>query len=158
RRVEFYPPDFSFVVRGSLDRLRPDLVVLVESEFWPNFLTAVAHRGIPVVLVNGRISERSARRFRMGGPLSRSLLSAISCLCVQLPVHAERFASLGLPSDRIVVTGNLKLDNVPIFQDRERSESFARLLGLGDGRPLLVAGSTHPPEERAIAAVVRKVR
>jgi 3-deoxy-D-manno-octulosonic-acid transferase len=157
-RVEFYPPDLSVIVRGALNRLRPDLVVLVESEFWPNFLTAVSRRRIPVVLVNGRISARSASRFRFGGPFSRSLLSAISCLCVQLPVHAERFRSLGLPADRIVVTGNLKLDNVPILEDRRRSDAYARMLGAGDGRPLLVAGSTHPPEERWIAAVARRVR
>jgi len=157
-RVEFYPPDLSWIVRGALDRLRPDLVVLVESEFWPNFLTAVAHRGIPTVLVNGRISARSAGRFRRGGRLTRGLLSSIARFCVQLPVHADRFASLGLPPDRVIVTGNLKFDNVPILRDQRRSEAYARLLGATDGRPILVAGSTHPMEERLVAQVVRRVR
>ncbi len=69
-RVEFYPPDLSWIVRDALDRLRPDLVVLVESEFWPNFLAAVAAPRHPDgALVNGRISARSAGRFRKGGPL-----------------------------------------------------------------------------------------
>lgn len=157
-RVEFYPPDVSWIVRDALDRLRPDLVVLVESEFWPNFLTAVSHRGIPTVLVNGRISERSASRFRRGGRLTRGLLSAIARFCVQLPVHADRFASLGLPADHVVVTGNLKFDNVPILADRRRSDAYARLLGATDGRPLFVAGSTHPPEERWMGQAVRRVR
>lgn len=158
RRVEFYPPDVSWVVRATLDRLRPDLVVLVESEFWPNFLVATRDRGIPVALVNGRISERSASRFRRGGRLSRALLAAIECFCVQLPVHAERFRSLGVAADRVVVTGNLKFDNVPVLVDRGRSDAWARRLGVGDGRPLFVAGSTHPPEERHVAAVVRSLR
>lgn len=157
-RVEFYPPDVSWIVRGALDRLRPDLVVLVESEFWPNFLTAVARRAIPTVLVNGRISQRSARRFARCGPLTRGLLSAIARFCVQLPVHAERFVSLGLPQDRIVVTGNLKFDNVPILADPTRSTAFERLLGATDGRPILVAGSTHPPEERLLGQAVAKLR
>ncbi|MBL9088343.1 MAG: 3-deoxy-D-manno-octulosonic acid transferase [Planctomycetia bacterium] len=157
-RVEFYPPDVSWIVRDALDRLRPDLVVLVESEFWPNFLTAVSHRGIPTVLVNGRISERSASRFRRGGRLTRGLLSAIARFCVQLPVHADRFTSLGLPADHVVVTGNLKFDNVPILADRRRSDAYANLLGVTDGRPLFVAGSTHPPEERWMGQVVRRVR
>lgn len=158
RRVEFWPPDLSWVVRGALDRLRPDLVVLVESEFWPNFLAAARHRGIPAVLVNGRISERSAARFRRGGPLTRRLLGSIARLCVQLPVHAARFAALGLPADRIAVTGNLKFDNVPILVDRARAAGWAAMPGGGDGRPLLVAGSTHPPEERVLGEVVRRVR
>jgi 3-deoxy-D-manno-octulosonic-acid transferase len=143
-RVEFYPPDVSWIVRDALDRLRPDLVVLVESEFWPNFLTAV--------------SQRSASRFRRGGRLTRGLLSAIARFCVQLPVHADRFASLGLPADHVVVTGNLKFDNVPILADRRRSDAYARLLGATDGRPLFVAGSTHPPEERWMGQTVRRVR
>jgi 3-deoxy-D-manno-octulosonic-acid transferase len=158
RRVDFYPPDVSGVVESALDRLRPDLVVLVESEFWPNFLTSTAERGIPVVLVNGKMSERSAARFRRTGPLGRRLLASLDCLCVQLPAYADRFRALGVASERIRVTGNLKLDNIPIGADRARTDHYASLLGLGDGRPLWVAGSTHPPEERAVGRVLRRLR
>lgn len=162
RRVEFYPPDLSWIVRDTLDRLRPDLVVLVESEFWPNFLAAVAERRIPVALVNGRISARSAARFRVAGPFARPLMEALSSVCVQLPVYAERFRSLGIPTERIAVTGNLKLDNVPLLADRGRAEEFARLLGVqgrsAGGRALLVAGSTHKTEERAVGRIVRGLR
>ena len=162
RRVEFYPPDLSWIVRDALDRLRPDLVVLVESELWPNFLAAVAERGIPVALVNGRISARSASRFRAAGPLARPLMEALSSVCVQLPVYAERFRALGIPDDRIAVTGNLKLDNVPLLADRGRAEGFARLLGVegraAGGRPLLVAGSTHKTEERAVGRLLWRLR
>jgi len=161
RRVEFYPPDLSFIVEDALDRLRPDLVLLVESEFWPNFLTSVRTRGIPVVLVNGRISARSAARFSYAGGFARSLMGALALVCVQLPVYAERFRALGVPAERVVVTGNLKLDNVPLVEDRVRSDAFARLLGVGVGRgavPLCVAGSTHPGEERLVGELVQRVR
>ena len=161
RRVEFYPPDLSFLVEDALDRLRPDLVLLIESEFWPNFLTSVRTRGIPVVLVNGRISARSAARFARAGGFARSLMGALALVCVQLPVYAERFRALGVPADRVVVTGNLKLDNVPLVEDRVRSDAFARLLGVDASRaaaPLLVAGSTHPGEERLVGELVQRVR
>jgi len=162
RRVEFYPPDLSFIVAQALDRLRPDLVVLVESEFWPNFLSAVAERGIPVVLVNGRISERSAARFGRIPPLWRAIAGALTTVCAQLPVYADRFRALGIAAERIAVTGNLKLDNVPLIEDRARSEAYARLIGrdgsAGLARPLLVAGSTHPTEERALGRVIRRIR
>ena len=158
RRVEFYPPDLSWIVRGALDRLRPDLVVLVESELWPNFLTSVAERGIPVVLVNGRISERSASRFARAGALARPVIRALARVCAQVPVYAERFAAIGVPAERVVVTGNLKLDNVPLVEDRGRSDSYARLFGVDGKVPLFVVGATHPSEERAIGQVVARIR
>jgi 3-deoxy-D-manno-octulosonic-acid transferase len=160
RRVEFWPPDLSWVVRPALDRLRPDLLVLVESEFWPNFLFEASERGIPVALVNGRISVRSAARFRAFGPLGRRLLGGLRLVCAQVPAYAERFLALGLPPERVVVTGNLKLDNVPIVAERARSDAYARLLGSGGSprTPLLVAGSTHPPEERLLGRMLARLR
>jgi len=158
RRVEFYPPDLSWVVESSLDRLRPDLVVLVESEIWPNFVASAEQRGIPVVVVNGRMSERSASRFRLTGALGRRLLRALHRLCVQLPAYAERFARLGVDPARIEVTGNMKLDNVPIGEDPGRSARYAALLGADGKATLWVAGSTHPREEAIVARTARRLR
>jgi len=155
-RVEFYPPDLSWIVADVLDKLRPDLMILVESEFWPNFLVAAHARGLPVALVNGRMSPRSANRFRMFGLIARPLLQTLERVCVQLPVYAERFASLGVVADCVHVTGNMKFDNIPIKQEGERRERFARLMGAGDGVPVIVAGSTHPGEERAMASIAKR--
>jgi 3-deoxy-D-manno-octulosonic-acid transferase len=157
RRVEFYPPDLSWIVNDALDALRPDLMILVESEFWPNFLFAARERRIPVALVNGKMSERSARRFQRFGAFSRHLLSCLHTLCVQLPLHEERFARLGVDRARIHVTGNMKFDNIPIKQDRPVDDEFRDLLGTGDGLPVVVAGSTHPGEERALARIHRRL-
>jgi 3-deoxy-D-manno-octulosonic-acid transferase len=158
RRIEFYPPDLSWVVEDALDRLRPDLVVLIESEIWPNFLASLSRRGVPVVLVNGRISERSAARFRRAGPAARTLMGSLALVCAQMPVYADRFRALGVPAERLVVTGNLKLDNVPIGDDPVRSAAYARLFGLDGTTPLLVAGATHHGEERILGRTVRRLR
>ncbi len=155
-RVEFYPPDLSWIVADALDALRPDLMILVESEFWPNFLIAAHDRDLPVALVNGRMSPRSANRFRMFSPIARPLLQSLESVCVQLPVYAARFAALGVDADRIHVTGNMKFDNIPIKQEGARRERFAKLMGAGDGVPVIVAGSTHPGEERAIAGIAQR--
>ncbi len=156
RRVDFYPPDLSWIVQNALDRLRPDLVLLVESELWPNFLSAAYARRIPVVLVNGRMSERSCRRFCRVRPLARELLGGLAAVCVQIDAYAERFAAVGVDPARIHVTGNMKLDNVP-FRAESALPTRIGALDLADGRPLVVAGSTHPGEERALARIARRL-
>ncbi len=158
RRIDFYPPDLSWVVKDALDAVHPDLILLVESEFWPNFLTAAAARRIPVVLVNGRMSERSCRRFRLLRPAAGRVLAALRLVCVQLETYAERFASVGVDAARIHVTGNMKFDNIPIRVEDPRREAFRRLVGDSPERAWVVAGSTHPTEERALAAIERRLR
>ncbi|MDF1702210.1 MAG: 3-deoxy-D-manno-octulosonic acid transferase [Planctomycetota bacterium] len=153
RRIEFYPPDFSWIVNDALDALRPDLVILVESEFWPNFLFAARERGIPVALVNGRMSERSARRFAKLKAFTHALLGCLEIVCVQMPQYAERFLALGVEPERLHVTGNMKFDNIPIKHKPVRNDAFAAMVGRADGVPVVVAGSTHPGEERALAAM-----
>jgi 3-deoxy-D-manno-octulosonic-acid transferase len=157
-RVEFYPPDLSWIVDDALAALRPDLVVLVESEFWPNFLFSAHAWGIPVAVVNGRMSARSARRFHALRRFTEPLLSTLEQICVQLPVYAERFRSMGLDPDRIHVTGNMKFDNIPLRPDPIRRAQFERMLGTQSPRPTLVAGSTHPGEERAMASIARRLK
>lgn len=156
-RVEFYPPDLSWIVHDALDALRPDLMILVESEFWPNFLFAAQERRVPVVLVNGRMSERSAGRFGLVGGLARALLGSLERICVQMPLYAERFLKLGVEPERLHITGNMKLDNIPIKPDDGRARMFGRLFGPGQGLPIVVAGSTHPGEERAVVGIHRRL-
>jgi 3-deoxy-D-manno-octulosonic-acid transferase len=156
-RVDFYPPDLSWIARGAFDAVRPDLVILVESDLWPNFLSLARERGVPVALVNGRISRGSARRYEALGRLANPVLGALSVVCAQIPLYAERFLALGLPRDAVQVTGNMKFDNVPSATEGPLHAEFRRLLGAGDGVPLLTAGSTHPGEERALAAIRRSL-
>ena len=157
-RVEFYPPDLSWIVDDALTAIRPDLVVLVESEFWPNFLYSAHAWGIPVAVVNGRMSARSARRFHALRRVTEPLLSTLVEICVQMPVYGERFRSMGLDPERIHVTGNMKFDNIPLRPDPVRRSQFERMLGTKNPRPTLVAGSTHPGEERAMASIARSLK
>lgn len=155
RRVIRYPIDFGLFPGRALDRVRPGCVLLMELEVWPNFLQAASRRGIPVAVVNGRISERSFRGYRM----VRGLLPQfdwIDLFCVQNDAYRERLEALGVEPARIAVTGNMKYDSVPL---RSAPEDSRRLRGwlAGDGRRVVVCGSTHGHEEEWIAAVVQRV-
>ena len=143
-----FPFDISFVVRRFLRRVAPAAVVLVELEIWPNFLRAVNRAGVPIAVVNGRITERSHRRYLR----VRSLMpqfQRISLFCVQDKLYARRFEELSHGPDRILVTGNIKADSFPVGR-RDVDPELARHLGGAPGQLVLVAGSTHDPEERLI--------
>ncbi len=157
-RIEFYPPDLSWVVGDALGAVRPDLIVLLESEFWPNFLLAARERGVPVALVNGRLSAASARRFGRARALAQPMLSTLAVVCTQMEEYAARFRGLGLAAERVVVTGNMKLDNIPVRRDGLRAEAFRQVLALPAGLPVLVGGSTHPGEELALARLAGRLR
>jgi 3-deoxy-D-manno-octulosonic-acid transferase len=148
----FWPVDVSPVVRRVLARVRPRLVVLVELELWPNFLLAASRFGIPRIVVNGRITERTARRWARARPLARRLFGMIDRFAVQDETYAQRLRSLGVAPDRITVCGNLKFDvprdeTTPVAPVREQ-------LSLAPGAPLLVAGCTHPGEEELLLGLL----
>ena len=103
----YFPLDFPSSVRRALDAVVPRALILVETELWPNLLMEASARGIPVMVVNGRLSDRAFRRYRLARSLFSRALSRLSCVCVQTPLDAERYASLGVPRDRIRVTGNI---------------------------------------------------
>jgi 3-deoxy-D-manno-octulosonic-acid transferase len=149
REVVRFPLDLSVVAENFLARLAPLCVVLVELEVWPSFLRQANRRGVPVAVVNGRITPRSVRRWRT---LGRLLLpfERLSLVCVQDNEYARRFEELAGSRDRIVVTGNIKADALrtgPLDPGPE----LLRLLGARPGQRTLVAGSTHDPEERMVA-------
>jgi 3-deoxy-D-manno-octulosonic-acid transferase len=152
RLVFFYPLDLSFAVRRVLRRIRPSAVLLVELEIWPNFLLAASRHRIPVGLINGRISERSFRGYRFWKRFLPNPLDCVDAYCVQNDLYADRLRRLGVPPDRIHVTGTMKFDTVALQGDPAQEEILRRELGLqGQGKELvLIGGSTHPPEERIL--------
>src|SRR3972149_5928853 len=140
----FAPFDFPHAVRHALEVVNPSLLVLVETELWPNLIHEASRRGARVALVNGRISLRSFPRYkRMGRFLSR-VLSEIDLFLMQGEPHAERIRAMTAPPERVMVTGNLKFDAVFAGRPPER---LVRLLHGGSPRPLWVAGSTGGGEE-----------
>ncbi|MFN2386568.1 MAG: 3-deoxy-D-manno-octulosonic acid transferase [Thermoanaerobaculia bacterium] len=141
-----FPLELSGAVDRALDSVRPGLVLLTETELWPLFLERARARGVPVALVNGRLSERSWKRYRLIRPWFARVLGHVSRFAMQSERDAERIASLGAPPANIRVTGNLKYDVAapPPFPDADRIRATAR------GRPILVAGSTGEGEESRV--------
>ncbi len=142
---QFVPLDCPAYVRRFLDHWRPDLAIFAESELWPNLILSADERGIPLVLVNARMSPRSFARWSRFAPVARAVLSHFDLCLAQTEADAGRLAALGAP--RVAVTGNLKYDVPPPPADPLK---LATLEGLVGGRPVWMAASTHPGEERIV--------
>lgn len=150
-----YPLDFSWAVERFLDAVKPDVVALVELEVWPNFVSACAERGVPIGVINGRLSARSFKGYRKIkaaiGPTFRRLKFA----AVQDADYAHRFEVMGVPKDRITITGTMKWDAVKLREDAAPNADALRLaeeLGIDRTKPLIVAGSTAEDEEALLHA------
>ena len=150
REVVRFPLDFTWTARRFLDAVAPRLVVLAELELWPSFMAACARRGVPVCVVNGRLSARSYRGYRAGRPLGRRIFGGLSFVAAQTETYRRRFVSVGVPPDRVVVTGSFKWDAARRPPDADAAEALAASLGIDRTRPLVVAGSTGPGEEKRL--------
>ena len=154
-----WPLDFSLAVRRALRRLRPSLVVLIEGEIWPNFLSACKRRGIPTVVVNGRMSpDKGYPRYRKLGPLAGRLFNLLTAVGVQDETYAQRFRSLGAEAAKVHVTGMMKFDGVRIADRLAGQEALAAAVGLQPGQPLIVAGGTGAGEEAIVLDVYQALR
>lgn len=153
----FFPFDLSWVTRRVMRRIRPAVIILMETEIWPNFVNAAHRQGVPVVLVNGRISDRSQPRYRLAGRLLKPVLAGISSFCMQTARDGRRIRRLGADPARIAVTGNLKFDMpAPVWPELPRKELLARYALPATCR-IWVAGSTHPGEEKLLGEVYRRL-
>lgn len=153
-RVVRYPLDLTRSVNRFLDTVRPDVAAMVELELWPNFSRACRQRGIPLAVINGRLSERSHRGYRRFRPLIAPMFRRLDCAAVQTQAYAERFESLGTPAGVIVVTGTMKWDTARIEDAVPGAEALGEALGIDPERPLVVAGSTAPEEHRLLVDAV----
>lgn len=148
-----FPLDLPFSVRRFFDAERPRLLALVETELWPIVLKEAKRRGVPVLLANARLSERSAARYRRASALFGDALSALSRVLARTAPDAARFVEIGVPASRVTVAGDLKLD-----RPAPAPPPFAAALrGLAAGRPILVAGSAALDELPLVVDVVRRL-
>jgi 3-deoxy-D-manno-octulosonic-acid transferase len=147
-RIIYFPLDFSWAVNAALARINPTAIVLVELELWPNFIYAASRRKIPILLINGRISERSYRGYQRIRPLMRLTLQRISTMAVQSENYAGRLHDLGADRSRIHVTGSIKFDRVETDRHNPRTVALRRMFGLQESDRVFIAGSTQAPEER----------
>ena len=152
----YAPYDFPWALYRFLKRVRPRLLVLIETELWPNMVRMSAARKIPVVLINARLSERSARGYRRIAGLTRMMLSQLTWIAAQYPEHAQRFIKLGAPPDIVDVVGNVKFD-VELPDDlTERIAALRTRWGAKD-RPVWIAASTHAGEDEIILEAHRRL-
>ncbi|MGO3934891.1 3-deoxy-D-manno-octulosonic acid transferase [Rhodopseudomonas pseudopalustris] len=147
---QFIPYDAPRFVARFLDHWQPSLALFIESDLWPNLILASAARRLPMVLINGRMSQRSFPRWRRAAATIGTLLGKFDICLAQSRMDAERFSALG--SRNVITTGNLKMDVDPPPADPARLE---RLMAVTRGRPVIVAASTHPGEEEILLDVHR---
>ncbi|MFQ6131467.1 MAG: 3-deoxy-D-manno-octulosonic acid transferase [Armatimonadota bacterium] len=143
----YFPFDFPFVVQRVLNALHPQLLVLVETELWPNLLWLARRRGVRTAVVNGKISDRSFERSRFLRPVYAWALSNLDAMCVQSDLDAERFRALGAPAQAVRVAGNAKFDEECPDVSAAQAANLRREMGIADDCPVVVAGSTNPGED-----------
>jgi 3-deoxy-D-manno-octulosonic-acid transferase len=146
----FFPIDLPGAARRVIGAINPAFLVCMETELWPNTLRILARRGVPVMVANGRLSDRSFRRYALVRPLLRTLLDDIRVFAMQSQEDARRIIALGAAAERVFVTGNVK--NEPPPDPAGSVELWSRLLGLREGQRVWIAGSTHRGEEDAVLA------
>ena len=154
-----FPFDFSKSVGKMLDAQRPSVVVLMELEVWPNFTHECEKRRIPVILVNGRLSAYSYRGYRLTGPFTRPMFSRLTLACVQEEAYVARFKRVGVPADRIRVTGTMKFDTAQLADPKADAIAIGQSVGLHPGEEKIwVCGSTGPGEEQIVLSAYAELR
>ena len=153
----YLPLDWSWCVRRALGRIRPALLLIVETELWPNLLRTARESGSRVVLVNARLSDRSFSRYMLVRPFMRRILESVDCVCAQTATDAERFRQLGAAPERVVVTGNIKFDGKPP-QLGELPQRLKKFFVETHRGPVVVAASTMPGEEALLLQAWEEIR
>lgn len=144
------PFDFSWIIKRVVNKYQPNLLILVESDFWHNLLHQVKKRKGHVVLINGKISERSFKRFQRLSFFSKRLFSQIDHFCLQNEKYKDCFVQLGVEQIRCTITGNIKLDFTPKFLSVDELNRDREEFGIQLKDPVIVIGSTHPVEEETL--------
>jgi 3-deoxy-D-manno-octulosonic-acid transferase len=149
--VFFFPFDYPFVVRRVLQKINPAMVLVAETELWPNFFRELKRAGIPSAVINGRISPHSFKNYAKLKGFFRQVFEQVDLFCMQSEDDAERIRTIGAAADRVLVTGNLKFD-------QKLTEPQANPVAIPKARKVITAGSTHRGEEEALLGVFARLR
>src|SRR4030067_3234649 len=156
--VFLVPMDHPLILPRAMNNLRPRLLLIAETELWPNLLRSCGKRGIPIILFNGRISQKSFRRYHLFRFFFEGCLKFISLFLMQTEEDRLRVQKLGAESRKTRVVGNIKLDQSLPSSTQEKSNELAGSLGLRGGETLLIAGSTHSGEEEILISAFKDLR
>ena len=156
--VIFYPPDLPGMPDRIVGKILPRAYVPVETELWPNFIRSARQRSIPVIMVNGRIGERSVDHYRQMRRMFTKMLDTVVRFCMQSTVDAQYVIQLGADPHKVIVTGNTKYDQNYSQVTTEEKKALRQELGLLENVPVLIAGSTHRGEEEILLEVLRQIQ
>lgn len=157
--VFFFPIDWIWTVRRVLNAIHPSAILLMETEIWPNLLRECGRRSIPIALINGRISPTSFRRYSWIRGFMRRTLKDLSVAVMQSESDAQRITDLGIDERRVTVAGNLKFDSASSSSaDDQRASEIRQRFGFDSARPVIVAASTHSPEESIVLEAFKQIR
>ncbi|HWT00108.1 MAG TPA: 3-deoxy-D-manno-octulosonic acid transferase [Pyrinomonadaceae bacterium] len=157
--VIYFPFDWAWAVRRSLRKVNPSAVLIMETELWPNFLRECRRRGVPAAVVNGRLSEKSFRRYQRIRRFTKRIVNDLTLALMQTDADAERMRALGLAPARVFVSGNVKFDGGDDDGNgRQLTEELRARFRFDGARPLVVAASTHAPEERILLEAFKHLR
>jgi len=151
----YMPLDFSFAVKSFVKIIKPSQLLIIETELWPNTLHAAAQAGVPITIINARLSEKSRKNYARISPLFRQITRNLSKVLCQTEADASRFASLGVEASKLHVTGSIKQDIQPSTQDLESGQLLRK--ALGNSRPVWIAASTHKGEDEIALQAHREI-
>jgi len=155
--IIYFPLDLSWIVRKVVALIRPAIYVMIETEIWPNVIKGIKNTGAYSIMVNGRISDRSFGKYKAAAIFLKSTMGRVDLFCMQSSVDAERIKTIGAPRDKVIVTGNMKLDAEP-NTDEASIERLRSAIGIEPGARILVAGSIHPGEELVILETYSRLK
>jgi 3-deoxy-D-manno-octulosonic-acid transferase len=156
--VTYLPLDLSFIMKAVLDRINPCAFIIAETEIWPNLIFYLYKKKIPIITVNGRISDSSFKGYLAIKFLIKNILRKVTLFCVQTERDAGRFKALGVSEEKIKVTGNMKFDSADYIEEKSTDYTdLKRKLGLEKKDKIFIAASTHPEEEEIILNVYKRL-
>ncbi len=156
-KVSYFPFDFSPTMARAFRRIRPSLCLLMELEVWPNFMQIAQKLNVPVVVVNGRISEKSFSRYKKIKPIAKNIFKKTSLVLAQTDQYARRFTEIGCPAEKVITTGSLKYDTAQIADKVEGADALAAQLKIADQK-LWIAGATGKDEEKILLDVYQGLK
>jgi len=156
-QVFYFPFDISWMMRRAFENIRPTMCLLMELEVWPNFVQIARSLNVPVIVINGRISERSFARYKRIRPIAKAVFGRVSLVLAQTNEYAQRFREIGCPEEKVIVTGSLKYDTAQVADKVEGADILAAQLKLCNQR-LWVAGATGNDEEKILLEVYRDLK
>lgn len=158
KKTFYYPLDFSWIIEKFLDKISPSMYLFLETELWPNFLLHAGRRGVPIFLINGKLSEKSFQKYLKFNFIFREPLNQISAFLMQTEHDAEKMRKLVGDDKKIFVTGNVKFDSLPDTISKTEYDILIETLKIKGRTPIIVVGSTHAGEETIFIELYKKLK